>query len=29
MNEKSFKSGQSYLALLTDLDESRVLDVVE
>jgi len=29
MDEKSFKRGQSYVTLLTDLDESRVLDVVE
>ena len=29
MDEKSFKRGQSYLTLLTDLDGSRVLDVVE
>ena len=29
MDEKSFKRGQSYLTLLTDLDQSRVLDVVE
>ena len=29
MDEKSFKRGQSYITLLTDLDESRVLDVVE
>lgn len=29
MDEKSFKRGQSYISLLTDLDESRVLDVVE
>ena len=28
MDEKSFKRGQSYITLLTDLDESRVLDVV-
>lgn len=29
MDEKSFRRGQSYITLLTDLDESRVLDVVE
>jgi transposase len=29
MDEKSFKRGQSYVTLLTDLDGSRVLDVVE
>jgi transposase len=29
MDEKSFKRGQSYITLLTDLDEARVLDVVE
>jgi len=29
MDEKSFKRGQSYITLLTDLEESRVLDVVE
>ena len=29
MNEKSFKRGQSYITLLTDLDGARVLDVVE
>ena len=29
MDEKSFKRGQSYLTLLTDLEQSRVLDVVE
>jgi transposase len=29
MDEKSFKRGQSYITLLTDLDGSRVLDVVE
>ena len=29
MDEKSFKCGQSYITLLTDLDQSRVLDVVE
>ena len=29
MDEKSFKRGQSYITLLTDLDASRVLDVVE
>ncbi len=29
MDEKSFKRGQSYITLLTDLDQSRVLDVVE
>ena len=29
MDEKSFKRGQSYVTLLTDLDQSRVLDVVE
>ena len=28
MDEKSFKRGQSYITLLTDLEESRVLDVV-
>ena len=28
-DEKSFKRGQSYITLLTDLDGSRVLDVVE
>jgi transposase len=28
MDEKSFKRGQSYVTLLTDLDQSRVLDVV-
>jgi transposase len=28
MDEKSFKRGQSYITLLTDLDQSRVLDVV-
>ncbi|MGH9577248.1 MAG: ISL3 family transposase, partial [Terriglobales bacterium] len=28
MAEKSFKRGQSYITLLTDLDQSRVLDVV-
>ena len=28
MDEKSFKRGQSYVTLLTDLDEARVLDVV-
>lgn len=28
MDEKSFKRGQSYVTLLTDLEESRVLDVV-
>jgi transposase len=28
MDEKSFKRGQSYITLLTDLDASRVLDVV-
>lgn len=29
MDEKSFKRGQSYITLLTDLDQSRVVDVVE
>lgn len=29
MDEKSFKRGQSYVTLLTDLDRSRVLDVVQ
>ena len=29
MDEKSFKRGQSYITLLTDLGQSRVLDVVE
>lgn len=29
MDEKSFKRGQSYVTLLTDLEQSRVLDVVE
>jgi len=29
MDEKSFKRGQSYITLLTDLDEGRVLDVEE
>jgi transposase len=29
MDEKIFKRGQSYVTLLTDLDQSRVLDVVE
>jgi transposase len=29
MDEKSFGRGQSYITLLTDLDRSRVLDVVE
>ena len=29
MDEKSFKRGQSYITLLTDLDHSRVVDVVE
>lgn len=29
MDEKSFPRGQSYLTLLTDLEPSRVLDVVE
>jgi transposase len=29
MDEKSFRSGQSYISLLTDLERSRVLDVVE
>jgi transposase len=29
MDEKSFKRGQSYIALLTDLDHSRVVEVVE
>jgi transposase len=28
MDEKSFKRGQSYITLLTDLDEARVLEVV-
>ena len=28
MDEKSFKRGQSYVTLLTDLEEGRVLDVV-
>ena len=28
MDEKNFKRGQSYITLLTDLDASRVLDVV-
>jgi transposase len=28
MDEKSFKRGQSYITLLTDLEQSRVLDVV-
>jgi transposase len=28
MDEKSFKRGQSYVTLLTDLEQSRVLDVV-
>ena len=28
MDEKSFRRGQSYITLLTDLEESRVLDVV-
>ncbi len=29
MDEKSFKRGQSYVTLLTDLEQSRVLDVVQ
>jgi transposase len=29
MDEKSFGRGQSYITLLTDLDQSRVIDVVE
>jgi len=29
MDEKSFKRGHSYITLLTDLDQSRVLDVAE
>jgi len=29
MDEKSFRRGQSYVTLLTDLDQSRVLDVVQ
>jgi len=29
MDEKSFHRGQSYITLLTDLEKSRVLDVVE
>jgi transposase len=29
IDEKSFGSGQSYISLLTDLDESRVLEVME
>jgi len=29
MDEKSFRRGQSYVTLLTDLDEGRVLDVEE
>jgi len=29
MDEKSFKRGQSYVTLLTDLEKSRVLDVVQ
>jgi transposase len=29
MDEKSFRRGQSYITLLTDLDEGRVLDVEE
>ena len=29
MDEKSFRRGQSYITLLPDLEESRVLDVVE
>jgi transposase len=29
MDEKSFKRGQSYVTLLTDLNRSRVLDVVQ
>jgi transposase len=29
MDEKNFKHGQSYVSVMTDLDEGRVLDVVE
>ena len=29
MDEKNFRRGQSYITLLTDLEQSRVLDVVE
>lgn len=29
IDEKSFRSGQSYICLLTDLDQSRVLEVME
>jgi transposase len=29
MDEKSFRSGQSYISLLTDLEGGRVLDVVK
>ena len=29
MDEKSFKRGHSYITLLTDLEQSRVLEVVE
>jgi len=29
MDEKSFKRGHSYITLLTDLEASRVLEVVE
>ena len=29
IDEKSFRSGQSYISLLTDLDKSRVLEVME
>ena len=29
MDEKSFKRGHSYITLLTDLDQSRVVEVVE
>src|ERR1039457_4124092 len=29
IDEKSFRSGQSYISLLTDLDGSRVLEVME
>lgn len=29
MDEKSFRRGQSYITLLTDLDQARVIDVVE
>src|ERR1700683_831417 len=29
MDEKSFGRGQSYVTLLTDLEQSRVIDVVE